>query len=253
MEVMPHLKLRDDLGIPFAILPGDPARVERIAEQLEDVEELEFNREYKSIAGTYKGIRVLAVSTGIGGPSPGIAVEELARIGVTHAIRIGSCGALQKEIRLGDLILVQGAVRDEGTSRTYIDSIYPAIPDFELMNACVEAAEEEQIPAHVGMARSHDSFYTDREDAIDALWAGRGVLGCDMETAALFVVGRLRGVRTASILTTVVEWEDSLEENINSYTGGESAMMQGERMEILTALEAFVRIDKNKQGGNSYE
>lgn len=80
-------------------------------------------------------------------------MEELARIGVTHAIRIGSCGALQKEIRLGDLILVQGAVRDEGTSRTYIDSIYPAIPDFELMNACVEAAEEEQIPAHVGMAR----------------------------------------------------------------------------------------------------
>ena len=161
MEVMPHLKLRDDLGIQYAILPGDPARVERIAEQLEDVEELEFNREYKSIAGTYKGIRMLAVSTGIGGPSTGIAVEELARIGVTHAIRIGSCGALQKEIRLGDLILVQGAVRDEGTSRTYIDSIYPAIPDFELMNACVEAAEEEQIPAHVGMARSHDSFYTD--------------------------------------------------------------------------------------------
>ena len=139
MEVMPHLKLRDDLGIQYAILPGDPARVERIAEQLEDVEELEFNREYKSIAGTYRGIRMLAVSTGIGGPSTGIAVEELARIGVTHAIRIGSCGALQKEIRLGDLILVQGAVRDEGTSRTYIDSIYPAIPDFELMNACVEA------------------------------------------------------------------------------------------------------------------
>ena len=72
MEVMPHLKLRDDLGIQYAILPGDPARVERIAEQLEDVEELEFNREYKSIAGTYKGIRVLAVSTGIGGPSTGI-------------------------------------------------------------------------------------------------------------------------------------------------------------------------------------
>ena len=77
MEVMPHLKLRDDLGIQYAILPGDPARVERIAEQLEDVEELEFNREYKSIAGTYKGIRVLAVSTGIGGPSTGIAVEEI--------------------------------------------------------------------------------------------------------------------------------------------------------------------------------
>ena len=230
MEVMPHLKLRDDLGIQYAILPGDPARVERIAEQLEDVEELEFNREYKSIAGTYKGMRVLA-----------IAVEELARIGVTHAIRIGSCGALQKEIRLGDLILVQGAVRDEGTSRTYIDSIYPAIPDFELMNACVEAAEEEQISAHVGMARSHDSFYTDREDEIDALWAGRGVLGCDMETAALFVIGKLRGVKTASVLNTVVEYEDNLEDNINNYTDGVNATVQGEKNEIHVALEALYR------------
>ena len=252
MEVMPHLKLRDDHGIPFAILPGDPARVDRIAEQLEDVEELEFNREYKSIAGTYKGMRVLAVSTGIGGPSTGIAVEELARIGVTHAIRIGSCGALQKEIRLGDLILVQGAVRDEGTSRTYIDSIYPAIPDFELMNACVEAAEEEQIPAHVGMARSHDSFYTDREDEIDALWAGRGVLGCDMETAALFVIGKLRGVKTASILNTVVEYEDNLEDNINNYTDGVNATVQGEKNEIHVALEALYRCS-GKSGGQRYE
>ena len=233
---MPHLKLRADLGIQYAILPGDPARVERIAEQLEDVEELEFNREYKSIAGTYKGIRVLAVSTGIGGPSTGIAVEELARIGVTHA--------LQKEIRLGDLILVQGTVRDEGTSKTYIDSIYPAIPDYELMNACVEAAEEEQIPAHVGMARSHDSFYTDREDEIDALWSGRGVLGCDMETAALFVIGRLRGVKTASILNTVVEYEDSLEDNINNYTDGVNATVQGEKNEIHVALEALRRCMK---------
>ena len=187
MEVMPHLKLLDDLGIPYAILPGDPARVERIAEQLEDVEELEFNREYKSIAGTYKGMRVLAVSTGIGGPSTGIAVEELARIGVTHAIRIGSCGALQKEIRLGDLILVQGAVRDEGTSRTYIDSIYPAIPDFELMSACVKVAEEEQIPAHVGMARSHDSFYTDSQHILGRegrarLRYGDGGAVCDRKT-----------------------------------------------------------------------
>ena len=211
MEVMPHLKLRDDLGIQYAILPGDPARVERIAEQLEDVEELEFNREYKSFAG-----------------------------------------ALQKEIRLGDLILVQGAVRDEGTSRTYIDSIYPAIPDFELMNACVEAAEEEQIPAHVGMARSHDSFYTDREDEIDALWAGRGVLGCDMETAALFVIGKLRGVKTASILNTVVEYEDNLEDNINNYTDGVNATVQGEKNEIHVALEALYRCS-GKSGGQRYE
>mgnify|MGYP000062582658 CR=1 FL=1 len=190
---------------------------------------------------------------GLDALSYAIAVEELVRIGVRNMIRIGSCGALQKGIRLGDLILVNGAVRDDGASVTYVDSIYPAIPDTELLAACMMSAEELGAKFHVGIARSHDSFYIDDEEAVSTYWRERGVLGSDMETAALFVIGRLRGVKTASILNTVVEWEDSLEENINSYTGGESAMMQGERMEILTALEAFVRIDKNKQGGNSYE
>ena len=244
MERMPHLKLPDNLGIRYAILPGDPARVDRIGEQLEDVQELAFNREYKSIRGIYQGLPVLAVSTGIGGPSMGIAVEELTRMGVTHLIRIGSCGALQKNIRLGDLILVQGAVRDEGASKTYLDPIYPAVPDFELLCACAAAVKEEGIPAQVGLIRSHDSFYTDREDEIDAFWSGKGVLGADMETAALFVIGRLRGVHTASILNTVVEYEDSLEDNINSYTDGASKMMQGEWNEIHTALEACYRISQ---------
>lgn len=244
MELMPHLKLPDNLGIRYAILTGDPARVDRIGEQLEDVQELVFNREYKSIRGTYQGLPVLAVSTGIGGPSMGIAVEELTRMGVTHLIRIGSCGALQKNIRLGDLILVQGAVRDEGASKTYLDPIYPAVPDFDLLCACAAAVKEEEIPAHVGLARSHDSFYTDQEDEIDAFWSGKGVLGADMETAALFVIGRLRGVHTASILNTVVEYEDSLEDNINSYTDGASKMMQGEWNEIHTALEACYRISQ---------
>lgn len=204
MEIMPHLKLPVDLGIRYAILPGDPARVDRIAKFLESPRELAFNREYKSVRGSYKGVPILALSTGIGGPSTGIAVEELARMGVKAAIRIGSCGALQKNIHLGDLILVQGAVRDEGTSKTYLDPIYPAVPDYELLTACVEAAREKKFSAHVGLARSHDSFYTDREDEIDAYWSGQGILGSDMETAALFVIGRLRGMKTASILNTVV-------------------------------------------------
>ena len=241
MELMPHLKLSDELNIKYAILP---ARVDRIAEQLKQVEPLAYNREYKSIRGLYKGVPVLAVSTGIGGPSTGIAVEELSRIGVTHAIRIGSCGALQKNIHLGDLILVQGTVRDEGTSKTYIDSIYPAVPDYEFLNACVEVVKKEKIPFHIGLGRSHDSFYTDQEDEIDALWASKGVLGADMETAALYVIGRLRGVHTASILNTVVEYEENLEENINHYTDGASKMMQGEWNEIHTALEAIYTVSQ---------
>ena len=101
----PHICLDETLGVRYAILPGDPARLDRVAAQLESMRELAYNREFRSLTGTYKGVPVLAVSTGIGGSSAGICVEELHNIGVEAAIRIGSCGALQKGIALGDLIL----------------------------------------------------------------------------------------------------------------------------------------------------
>ena len=124
-EFMPHIRLSKEQAAPHVLLPGDPQRLDRIAECLEDVKELAYNREYRSLRGVYKGVPVMAVSTGIGGASAAIAVEELVRIGVRNMIRIGSCGALQKGIRLGDLILVNGAVRDDGASVTYVDSIIP--------------------------------------------------------------------------------------------------------------------------------
>ena len=245
-EIMPHIRLSDSQAAPYALLPGDPARLDRIASHLTNVEQLAYNREYRSIKGFYHGVPVMAVSTGIGGASAAIAVEELSRIGVRGMIRIGSCGALKKGIRLGDLILVNGAVRDDGESLSYVDSKYPAVPDTGLLIACMESAKTLGATTHVGIARSHDSFYIDEEEKICAYWSGKGVLGSDMETAAVFVTGGLRGVKTASILNTVVEFEEELTEQINSYTDGESAMMRGEQMEILTALEAFVRMDQSE-------
>lgn len=112
-----HICLDETLGVRYAILPGDPARLDRVAAQLESVRELAYNREFRSLTGTYKGVPVLAVSTGIGGSSAGICVEELHNIGVEAAIRIGSCGALQTGIALGDLILGCGAIRDMGLQR----------------------------------------------------------------------------------------------------------------------------------------
>ena len=243
-ELMPHLKLKKSDSAVYAILPGDPARVDRIAEVLDDTKELAFNREFRSVKGTYKGIQVLAVSTGIGGASTAIAVEELARIGVKVMIRIGSCGALQPGIRLGDLILASGTVRDDGASASYAKPIYPAVPDTKLLFECIRAAENEKAACHVGITRSHDSFYIDEEEEVSKYWSERGVLGADMETAALFVIGGLRGVKTASILNTVVESEDKLEDHINDYTSGDQKMMHGEKLEILTALNAFVSYDQ---------
>ncbi len=243
-NLQPHIRCGNEDSAPYAILPGDPKRVDKIKEYLTDVKEIDFNREYKSVSGNYKGIRLMAVSTGIGGASTGIAVEELHNIGVKTMIRIGSCGALQPEIKLGDIILINGAVRDDGASKTYIDSIYPAIPDTELLICTMEAAAEQKFRCHVGKARSHDSFYTDEEDQTDRFWASKGILGADMETAALFVIGGLRGVKTSSVLNTVVENDGGLENGINSYVDGESLTKIGEEHEILTALEAIFKINQ---------
>lgn len=239
-----HIQLDETVNAPCALMPGDPKRVDVIASCLENVEELTFNREYRSIVGTYKGMRVIGISTGMGGSSVAIAVEELKNIGVHTMMRIGSAGAMQEGIGLGDLVICEGAIRDDGASKTYIDPIYPAVPDYRLINHCVEVAKENNYEHHVGIVLSHESFYYD-EDAQDCeRWSKKGVLASDFETAALYTVGRIRKVHTASILNNVVLWGKNTEESISSYQGGEDRTAIGEKREVLTALEAMFRLEK---------
>ena len=239
-----HLQL-PELNIPYALLPGDPGRLDVIAKFLDHVEDLAYNREYRSLKGKYKGMDVLAVSTGIGGPSAGIAVEELQAIGVKCAIRIGSCGALQEDIELGELILVQGAVRDEGASKAYVESIYPAVADADLLMHMMVQAKQLGFSHRVGLALSHDSFYMDTEAEESAYWSKMGVLGADMECAALMTIGRLRGMKTAAILNNVVLYGEDTGDSIGDYAQGESATAKGEEREILLALETFLAYDQN--------
>lgn len=242
-NMQPHIRCTSKDAAKYAILPGDPERVERVKKFLDNPVDIAYNREFKSCTGYYKGVKVMVVSTGIGGTSTGIAVEELKNIGVETLIRIGSCGALQKNINLGDVIIGNGAVRDDGTSKTYIDEIYPAIPDTEVLISLIESAKESKITYHCGMIRSHDSFYTDREEEIDGYWAKNGVLGCDMESAALFVIGGLRKLRTASVLNVVVESDGKLDDGINSYVNGESITALGEKREIKVVLDAIIKLE----------
>lgn len=238
---MPHIQLPENLGIRYAVLPGDPARAERAAGYLKDAKLLTFNREYKSYSGFWNGVPVLVMSTGMGGPSMAIAVEELQKIGVEAAVRIGSCGALKPEVRVGDLVMVEAAVRDEGTSLGYAPLSYPAVADHRLLTACEESAKEAGCRFHTGIARSHDCLYRDDNPVIYEEWAKKGVLASDMETAALFVVGRIRGMRTASILNVVAACKGNVAENIGRYVDGETLTAQGEEYEILTAFAALTR------------
>ena len=242
--LQPHIQLPDTLNIRCALLPGDPARLDAIAKQLQNVEELAYNREFRSLRGTYRGLPVLAVSTGIGGSSAGIAIEALRNIGVTAMVRIGSCGALQKGIALGDLIFACGAIRDDGASKAYADVRYPAVPDTALLGHCIAAARDRGWPHHVGVVHSHESFYIDTNDAESAHWSRLGALGADMETAALFTIGRIRGVRTASILNNVVVYGEDTAESIGGYVDGADPAARGEEREIAVALEALYRLSK---------
>lgn len=263
MSKMPHIQLDETINTTAAILPGDPARVEAIAAYLSDVKEEAFNREYKSITGTFKGKRILAISTGMGGPSTAICVEELADLGVTDMIRIGSCGALQNHLSLGQLLMCDRAVCDDGTSQTYLDTFRYAAPELDawnaqiegdkseityacadeaLLKACREAAEREDFSYDIGSTRSHDGLYLKRKPELDEFYSGKGVFGSDMETAALFAAAGVRGIRAASILNVVVEWKKDLKEGISSYKDGAAAAAQGEKNEILTALEALASV-----------
>ena len=238
-NLQPHIRLGKATKINYALLPGDPGRVLEAAKFLDDAKEIACNREYRTVKGTYKGVPLLVTSTGIGGASAGIAVEELNKIGINVMIRIGSSGALQPQLKLGDLVIASGSVRNDGATAAYIEHAYPAVPDTQLLFHAVEAAKRVNAKFYTGIVRCHDSFYTDKELEIDQYWSEKGVLASDMETAALFVIGGLRGIKTASILNVVVEKEGDLEGGINDYVEKEAKSKRGEELEILTALETI--------------
>ncbi|HAT6805115.1 TPA: nucleoside phosphorylase [Citrobacter freundii] len=238
--MQPHIRLSKSMtSARYALLPGDPARVDRIVRFLDNPEILGQNREFRAARGWYQGVEILVLSTGIGGPSTAIAIEELRQTGVDTLIRTGSCGALQDTLTPGEVIIAHGAVADDGTSKTYAPVSYPACADPLLTVTLVQQAKQLNIPAVCGLVRSHDSFYTDREAELDAEWSARGVLGADMETAALMVVGALRGLRTASLLNVVVAHNACPGSSINNYVQQDALCQQGEERQIVLALQAI--------------
>lgn len=240
----PHILCESKDVSEYVILPGDPARVLRVAELLDSYEEVAYNREFRTIKGYYKGVPITVTSTGIGGPSASIAIEELISCGAKYLIRIGSGGAVQTGINIGDLIICSAAIREDGTTNMYINPKYPAVADIKLTNLIIDVCEELKYKYHCGIVRSHDSFYTDDEDKIMEYWNSKNILASDMETSSLFVIGQLRGVRTASILNNVVEYKSDLKESVENYVMEGIGSIEGEKREIILALETFVRLSK---------
>jgi uridine phosphorylase len=199
----------------YVLLPGDPFRTERIARYFDEPEEKAFSREYRTFTGHLGGVPVSTCSSGIGGPSTAIAVEELADLGVHTFLRVGTCGGLQPEVKMGDLVVATGAVRSEGTSDAYVPKDYPALASHEVVSACADAARAAGARYHLGVVRSVDALYPElapermpravalREEL--ELWKRALVVGSDMETATLTIVAALRRLRAGAILLCVDE------------------------------------------------
>lgn len=240
----PHIQCDNEDVAKMVILPGDPARVDRVARHLDTYEEIAYNREFKSIKGKYKGMDVTVVSTGIGGASACIALEELVACGAEYFIRIGSLGAYQQDIAIGDLVIAEGAVREDGASKMYIEVNYPAVASQEIVENLKKKAVELGYPHHMGIVRSHDSFYIDNENEVIEYWSKKGVLGGDMETATLMTLGRLRSVKIGSILNNVVLYKEDVKDGINDYVSSSNMAEEGEKREIILALETLYEISK---------
>ncbi len=238
-DIQPHILARLGDVTPYALLPGDPARVYQVAEYLNDVVEISKNREYVLLKGLYKGTPITVMSTGMGGVSAAIGIEELARCGVRYGIRIGSAGALQDGLNNGDLVIAEGAVRDEGTTQAYMPLGVPAIPAPEVYQALTSVALRLNVRFASGLIRSHDSFYRDDESEVSKYWHQRGVLASEMESAALFIVGSLRGLRTGALLNIVVEYGEDTPHGITALVDAESKRKEGEKNEIIVGLEAL--------------
>ncbi|MDY1591925.1 MAG: nucleoside phosphorylase [Methanofastidiosum sp.] len=212
MESQYHIKCKDGDIFPYVIMPGDPNRVHLISSFMDDVRKISSNREYTTISGYYKGVGVSVTSTGIGAPSTSIAIEELGRIGAKTLIRVGSTGALDENIRCGDLIINTASVRYDGATKDYVNPFYPAVASYEVTLALIEACEKLQYKYHVGIGASRDTFYGGQErssfgdyhqsfmdNLIDDLEKAK-VLNLEMEASTVFTLSSLFGLRAGAIL-----------------------------------------------------
>jgi uridine phosphorylase len=213
-----HIQLDEGECAPYVLLPGDPGRVAAIAATWDTCEQMASNREYVSYRGTYKGVPISCTSTGIGGPSTAIALEELARVGAKVFLRVGTCGAFRKQVRNGDLVIFDSAARFDGASRSYAPLEYPAVAHHEVVQACIEAAKGLGIRYHVGCTRTHDGLYSrhpEPEASFNNYWQSQwkehyrdlerlDILASDMETAVVLVLAKIWGLRAGSLAVSVI-------------------------------------------------
>ena len=242
-----HIQVAEGEVGKYVLMPGDPKRCAKIAQYFDDPVLVADNREYVTYTGTLDGVKVSVTSTGIGGPSASIAMEELVRCGADTFIRIGTCGGMQTDVKSGDVVVATGAIRMEGTSKEYAPIEYPAVPDLKVTNALVDAAEDKGFTYHTGVVECKDAFYGQHEPETKPVsyellnkWEAWLRLGCkasEMESAAMFIVASHLRVRCGSCFLVVANQE-------REKLGLENPVVHDTDMAIQVAVEAIRKLIK---------
>lgn len=244
-----HIGLKEgDVG-EYVILPGDPKRCKKIAEYFDNGELIADKREYTTYTGYINGKKVSVTSTGIGGPSASIALEELVNIGAKTFIRVGTCGGIDTDVKGGDIVIATGAIRMEGTSKEYAPIEFPAVSDLSVTNSLVNAAKNLNYEYHTGVVHCKDSFYGQHnpermpvnyelQNKWEA-WKRMGTLASEMESAALFIAGSFLKVKVGSVFLTVANQEREKQ-------GLENPVVHDTEKAIKTAIEAIKLLIANE-------
>lgn len=235
----------------YVILPGDPKRCEKIAKHFDNARLIADSREYVTYTGTLDGVPVSVTSTGIGGPSAAIAIEELSKVGADTFIRVGTCGGMQTDVCGGDIVIANGAIRMEGTSREYAPIEYPAVPNVDVMNALISSAKKQGIRYHAGVVQCKDSFFGQHEPEVMPVsyelqnkweaWLRMGCLASEMESAALFIAGSFLRVRVGSCFLVVANQE-------RAKLGLPNEQAHDTELAIVTAVEALRELISQDNG-----
>ncbi len=229
----------------YVLMPGDPKRCAKIAAYLDDPVLVADSREFVTYTGTLDGVKVSVTSTGIGGASTSIALEELTRCGADTFIRVGTCGGMDVDVQGGDIVIATGAIRMEGTSKEYAPIEYPAVADLDVTNALVRAAKGLGVPYHTGVVQCKDAFYGQHEPEklpagfeLKQKWEAWLKMGCkasEMESAALFIVGGYLRARTGTCLLAIANQE-------RERLGLENRQVHETELVIRVAIEAVRRL-----------
>lgn len=239
-KILPLLKVPEDSISDYVLVCGDPERVLKIAQSLDDFEELGYNREYRTVKGHYRGVEVTITSHGVGASGAAVAFEELIKGGAKTIIRIGTCGSLDLEISDGDLVIATGAVRADGLTDQLVPLAYPAIADHQVVRS-LEVAQLgfPEIESKSGIILTLSAFYPGVLDLPLKLYSESGVTAVEMECAALFIIASLHGIRAGAILAVdgvVIDFDP------DAYDPHREKVNIAVEKEIIIALNAIVKL-----------